>query len=1711
MDSTEILLNSDSEEEIFFGAVRSPEKKKAELLRNRKTEVFEAPLFVRRRSARPSLSSHLEEDGDKLNEQDTIDVETETTERLSINNHQLDNFSSSYIDSQSSSLECTKGSFDTQIDSWLTDKENDVSKSQALCFVRDEISLEEVCIGEEKSLNEKMDDKISPEEVCISEDQSQNEVGLADSVISEVSATESYGEKTDYSMETSIADSQYECVENISNEASNIALEHSENINKKYVNEINKEKDPLFIRSDFTREIHSKEAENSSISENVENKNNCLINLDNKSQDEQNLNTTEVKPSLSSNVEKNCDNLYEQDNINLETETTEGTSINKHQIDNFSSSCIDSQSSSLECTKGSFDTQIDFWLTDKENDVSKNQVVCLVRDEISLEVCIGEEKSQNEKVDDIISLKEVCISEDKSQNEVGLADSIISEVSATESYGEKTDYSMETSNADSQYECVENGGNEPSNIALEHSKDINKKYVNEINKEKVPLFIRSDFTREIHSKETENSSVSENVETENNCLINIDNKSQDDAQNLNTTEVKPSLSSNVEKNCDNLYEQDDIKVETETTEGSSVTELQADNCTSSNIDLQSSSLECTKGSFNTQSDSWSMDKENYAVVRQEICLEEVCLSEEKSHIKEVGDELSHGKVFISEDKSQKTDPIISEVICMESHGKKTCNSLETSEADSQDNCINSSSESSLNFSSDKCGDLNKKDPYEINKDKNILFVRSNLTKKINLEETENVSVRENIEPENNKSVSICDTSAFVENREIAENDSLLPETTIKRVVDEINLFKNHSKERHILSSPQLIKDKSPKVNGCNLNVDIENVCFSDGSTSIRPTKPRESFFTCLEVIDVENDDVYEGFMANKGNGLLSDDSGVSASFESSNCIEKYEISHQNQKTPNKKQTFSEHKLDNSMNYESSPVTPPPDIRDTDNSIRVDDNDDSVVSPQSYSFTKPTSFINWTRTNNSTFLSEKNSNSDCISPDTLKNTIQSNQESDQYKLLVNENEGQSVSITTNSQDNSNNQITRSVTSIDSYGDINKGMADSKTLSVNSSQSSHGKVESPITCNNTDYRSPMTEYEMRHTSYNSAQEEASHQDTTNEDECDHLNRSVESSNPGGSPKRRFNDTIEEMEMLLKYGVNYCEDKNDQRNNHVVPNNYEDGSYIDSCSDEEIVVIPSPRKNSVASIVSNFQPVLDSTRADLTKASVPDNTYVNQPWENHKEKVLEPWKPYQKIQNVSCGSPEVQILSPVEIVRKKPPVKPPRNVNSPLLYSPKLTSNESKIPSPNATLTKYSLSPNLTPGGSRKMSPNLVNNGINSYLPSPRISPSTPGKPYLGCNAKQVTPKTATSKVPNSSPYTTPRSRLTRVVRESPSRTTVNQIGGSARKAVAVNRGTNLVRTGSLTNLADQRGEHTPKSVGTVRLPSKNTRVGGSSNSTLGMKTKDALPPRPTPSKQSIKTVTRQPSHTNRHLSTPQNKATRVVPTTSSNNKLNSPAMRKVNQATKVVGGLSIVSPVAKYLQSNPPPQFVVNVQSKSRSSPKSCKNSPTSTKIPSPVSTQNIFDNSGMERQIRLNKIQDDMEKLNLKMLTQVSAHSPKENSTSGRKKKIKIALPNNIVYKPALVHMENKENDEGYRRRITPTKLIQDSQSVKIFKHQGRIQLPAEVYLDDEDSEDCVSPGVLSHMGKILMKSNMVDMSVLEPHNVQHTNTIQKRSKPRVPY
>lgn len=45
MNNTELNVNSDSEDEIFFGAVRSPERRKANRLGNRKTQVFEAPLF----------------------------------------------------------------------------------------------------------------------------------------------------------------------------------------------------------------------------------------------------------------------------------------------------------------------------------------------------------------------------------------------------------------------------------------------------------------------------------------------------------------------------------------------------------------------------------------------------------------------------------------------------------------------------------------------------------------------------------------------------------------------------------------------------------------------------------------------------------------------------------------------------------------------------------------------------------------------------------------------------------------------------------------------------------------------------------------------------------------------------------------------------------------------------------------------------------------------------------------------------------------------------------------------------------------------------------------------------------------------------------------------------------------------------------------------------------------------------------------------------------------------------------------------------------------------------------------------------------------------------------------------------------------------------------------------------------------------------------
>lgn len=50
MNNTYVPGSSDSEDEIFFGAVGSPERRKARLLRNRKTEIFKSPLFVEHQS-----------------------------------------------------------------------------------------------------------------------------------------------------------------------------------------------------------------------------------------------------------------------------------------------------------------------------------------------------------------------------------------------------------------------------------------------------------------------------------------------------------------------------------------------------------------------------------------------------------------------------------------------------------------------------------------------------------------------------------------------------------------------------------------------------------------------------------------------------------------------------------------------------------------------------------------------------------------------------------------------------------------------------------------------------------------------------------------------------------------------------------------------------------------------------------------------------------------------------------------------------------------------------------------------------------------------------------------------------------------------------------------------------------------------------------------------------------------------------------------------------------------------------------------------------------------------------------------------------------------------------------------------------------------------------------------------------------------------------
>nr|XP_053644761.1 uncharacterized protein LOC128697223 isoform X1 [Cherax quadricarinatus] len=639
-------------------------------------------------------------------------------------------------------------------------------------------------------------------------------------------------------------------------------------------------------------------------------------------------------------------------------------------------------------------------------------------------------------------------------------------------------------------------------------------------------------------------------------------------------------------------------------------------------------------------------------------------------------------------------------------------------------------------------------------------------------------------------------------------------------------------------------------------------------------------------------------------------------------------------------------------------------------------------------------------------------------------------------------------------------------IESYGSANKAMVISRSdnsgesMLPTTSHSSSGTVsEGQHICTSSEesqeYASPVHENYFLETS------------KTPQKCC---NTSTDDTQALQHESPRFNDTVEEMEMMLKYGINYGEAIQKK------------AATIDSSVDDTIVGMP--RNSSVSSTISNFQPTLESTR------------------ESPHQKHVKPPECVESVRtkaSISCSP-----YKPQSVTRKEPPPKPPRNVFS---------------PSPKKPISLLASTPNTPKFDSTH------SNEVRAKQPHNRlISPKKGCHGFKGTPVQQGTvdkPKIFTRK-------------------HSPA------IKSNERPAVQrlPFRGSGLTRSGSLTNIrkpsnlyqSPGRTPIIPCSVSRIhpRTPVSrhNTPARLQSPSTIfGTKpgSFSSLPPHPTPQKASRKLLKQTP--------TP---GTKLPAQTRGNivNKTPSPAVSRDFKRFKP--RLNIESPLAKCLQVNPAPTLLVNVKPRHNISPqkmqKKClpvkkiveagdnhhgdsgkcnleqqqqlqlqqhhQQQQRQQQLP-PKFCEEI-ENSFIQRETALSNIQDNLNKLELKMKnSQVLAGEESTPSQPTLVNKEDQILPD-VMYSsavPVLVNEEANKENERLRRRM---EMLTDKQPALVSKHKGRMKMPKVAFnIPPKGStspvykrEDVSSPRSSAARGSLL------EVSLYESHEAHYTNTLR---------
>ncbi|KAK3880495.1 hypothetical protein Pcinc_015015 [Petrolisthes cinctipes] len=523
----------------------------------------------------------------------------------------------------------------------------------------------------------------------------------------------------------------------------------------------------------------------------------------------------------------------------------------------------------------------------------------------------------------------------------------------------------------------------------------------------------------------------------------------------------------------------------------------------------------------------------------------------------------------------------------------------------------------------------------------------------------------------------------------------------------------------------------------------------------------------------------------------------------------------------------------------------------------------------------------------------------------------------------------------------------------------------------------------------------------------------------DSCDDSHSTHNESTEQSSP--RFNDTLEEIELLLKYGVNYGEqhqpkpnlpDNTNIKNTDVrdlgikpeidiVITSYEDKRESNSPSSPEDLgmhrsclqdfeskddvskditshdesleeiksfhnlpggmfteksgqaddPIVSPRKSSVASTVSNFQPAFESTRASTYGAKHID------------------------IKQSPSSSPAVSENEG----KREPPPKPPRNIHG----TSSVEKKTDNIKKPSLGLLKNA--------SCEKPKLHLKNNQSSSVKTLHLLS--NPGSSKRG--ATLLTPK----QIP----------------------TTSANMGASGSRLVQGGSG-----PGRLGLTPRIRPAPSPTSTPTSSRVVTKSQTPGTRHYSLKKNVKSDLPPHPVTINKQMRTI-----------------APKLASSQASANKYLKPVFHKIQRQPFKPGMTNIVSPIARYLKDNPPPPLIHTIKPRHPISPRKQQGESLPVKL-----VQNSYEKTpevtrGARREMAFNSIQQSQDDTSSK---RKDVQAPEKKGTTPRCKALPYVVSSSAM---PVVLGEDKENKMLRHRG----KFLVEREPVSVLKHTGRLKVP----------------------------------------------------------